>query len=162
MSTAVAIQPAMPRPLSMSIAPNRPRTQDLPITGKENLPQPKPISSSPSFGATNSRSPKRERPCDACRRRKTRCVINEGAALCVLCEFHKQDCTFIQSPQPRKRKLIPEAKKDDGLKKRYVLRLQQPPALNPGPRENHTLSVDPKNCCPPSWTAAFPGRSALR
>ncbi|KAL7273340.1 Fungal specific transcription factor [Rhizina undulata] len=48
---------------------------------------------------------RRDRPCDACRRRKSRCVMNEGADICVLCGFHSQECTFVQSPQPRKRRL---------------------------------------------------------
>ena len=46
----------------------------------------------------------RNRPCDACRRRKSRCVLNEGALKCVLCEFHAQDCTFIEKLLPRKRR----------------------------------------------------------
>jgi len=41
--------------------------------------------------------------------------------LCVLCEFHKQECTFVQDPQPRKRKVAGDAEKKDCLpKKRYV------------------------------------------
>jgi hypothetical protein len=48
---------------------------------------------------------RKERPCDACRRRKSRCVMNDGADKCVLCQFHGQECTFVQSPQPRKRRL---------------------------------------------------------
>ena len=39
-------------------------------------------------------------------------MIHEGAALCVLCEFHKQECTFVQSPLPRKRKVVDGDKKD--------------------------------------------------
>ncbi|PUU75186.1 fungal-specific transcription factor domain-domain-containing protein [Tuber borchii] len=31
--------------------------------------------------------------------------MNEGAEICVLCNFHSQECTFVQSPQPRKRRL---------------------------------------------------------
>lgn len=46
----------------------------------------------------------RNRPCDACRRRKSRCVLNEGAFKCVLCEFHAQDCTFVEKIPPRKRR----------------------------------------------------------
>ena len=46
----------------------------------------------------------RNRPCDACRRRKSRCVLNEGAVKCVLCEFHAQNCTFKEKVQPRKRR----------------------------------------------------------
>lgn len=38
-------------------------------------------------------------PCDACRRRRSRCVIHPGAALCVLCEYHKQECTFKMRPK---------------------------------------------------------------
>lgn len=51
----------------------------------------------------NTRS-RRDRPCDACRRRKSRCVLNEGTSVCVLCRFHNQECTFVQSPQPRRRR----------------------------------------------------------
>ena len=69
-------------------------------------------------GLANIRS-RRERPCDACRRRKSRCVIHEGAVLCVLCEFHKQECTFVQDPQPRKRKVVvDDSKKETTPKKR--------------------------------------------
>ncbi|KAH0558404.1 hypothetical protein GP486_004939 [Trichoglossum hirsutum] len=61
---------------------------------------------------------RRDRPCDACRRRKSRCVIHEGAEVCVLCEFHKQECTFVQSPQPRKRRLNGDAREEDTSKRR--------------------------------------------
>ncbi|KAF2743377.1 hypothetical protein M011DRAFT_521599 [Sporormia fimetaria CBS 119925] len=43
------------------------------------------------------------RPCDACRRRKSRCEVDSGLP-CVLCRFHHQECTFFEDPQPRKRK----------------------------------------------------------
>lgn len=46
----------------------------------------------------------RNRPCDACRRRKGRCVLNNGAVKCVLCEFHARECTFIEQIPPRKRR----------------------------------------------------------
>ena len=68
---------------------------------------------------TNTRS-RKDRPCDACRRRKSRCVIHEGQTSCVLCQFHTQDCTFVQSPQPRKRKLNTEGKEESSAKRRYV------------------------------------------
>lgn len=120
---AVAIQPAMPpRPVSdtpITIATARPQAKRR-MSGKENLPQGKPTSAS---GLSNVRA-RRERPCDACRRRKSRCVINEGAVLCVLCEFHKQECTFVQDPQPRKRKVTGDAdkqKEGGSPKKRYAL-----------------------------------------
>ncbi|CAE7000359.1 hypothetical protein CFE70_000994 [Pyrenophora teres f. teres 0-1] len=116
--TAVAMQqPAMgPRPV-VSIAPARPRTIHKSPPTKDTLS--KPTSNNGSVSNIRSR---RERPCDACRRRKSRCVIHEGAALCVLCEFHKQECTFVQSPLPRKRKVVDGEKKDspNNTKKRSV------------------------------------------
>ncbi|KAF2224242.1 fungal-specific transcription factor domain-containing protein [Elsinoe ampelina] len=46
-----------------------------------------------------------ERPCDGCRRRKSKCVIQDTGTPCVLCKFHKQECTFVEGPLPRKRKV---------------------------------------------------------
>lgn len=68
---------------------------------------------------SNTRT-RKDRPCDACRRRKSKCVIHEGQASCVLCQFHTQECTFVQSPQPRKRKLNAEGKEESLAKRRYV------------------------------------------
>jgi hypothetical protein len=125
---AVAIQPAMPpRPTTdspVTIAAARPPQPKRRMSGKENLPQGKPTSSSAVASVRN----RRERPCDACRRRKSRCVIHEGAVLCVLCEFHKQECTFVQDPQPRKRKVTGDADKQregGSPKKRYALTWMQ-------------------------------------
>lgn len=123
MTTAVAIQPTMPMPrhTPVPIAAARPRKQQKPSPGKEHLVQGKPVSA--AAGPVANIRTRRERPCDACRRRKSRCVIHEGAVLCVLCEFHKQECTFVQSPLPRKRKVVDDGKKDspNNQKKRYVL-----------------------------------------
>ncbi|KAK2047602.1 fungal-specific transcription factor domain-containing protein [Colletotrichum somersetense] len=44
------------------------------------------------------------RPCDICRQRKTRCVREEGRQECVMCSFHRQKCTFLRGPLPRKRR----------------------------------------------------------
>lgn len=77
-------------------------------------------SSASGDSGMNVRS-RKDRPCDACRRRKSRCVINEGQTICVLCQFHTQECTFVQSPQPRKRKLNIEGGKEESVaKRRYV------------------------------------------
>jgi hypothetical protein len=46
------------------------------------------------------------RPCDACRKRKSRCEIAEGEIICVLCKFHRQPCLFQENPQPRKKRKI--------------------------------------------------------
>lgn len=131
MSTAVAIQPAIPRPSPVPIAAARPKKpQQQQQQQLQQQPKPSPtgrdsgaISGKPGVTSANNVRSRRERPCDACRRRKSRCVINEGAALCVLCEFHKQECTFVQSPLPRKRKVVGDGKKDspNNQKKRYVV-----------------------------------------
>ncbi|KAF2828397.1 hypothetical protein CC86DRAFT_444648 [Ophiobolus disseminans] len=55
----------------------------------------------PNAGKVRSR-----RPCDPCRRRKSRCEIVDGSAPCVLCRFHRQECTFNEEPQPRKRRAL--------------------------------------------------------
>ncbi|KAG9233883.1 fungal-specific transcription factor domain-containing protein [Amylocarpus encephaloides] len=76
------------------------------------------MSSSTSGDSVSNIRSRRDRPCDACRRRKSRCVVNEGQTSCVLCQFHIQDCTFVQSPQPRKRKLNTEGKEESVAKRR--------------------------------------------
>ncbi|KAF2808634.1 uncharacterized protein BDZ99DRAFT_464474 [Mytilinidion resinicola] len=133
MTTAVAIQPAMPRPTPIPIAAAKPKQKRSP-SGKENLVQAKPVS---SVGPVANIRTRRERPCDACRRRKSRCVIHEGAVLCVLCDFHKQECTFVQSPQPRKRKVTSDLKKDDsgnnGSQKKRSVDAEPPPLALPTP-----------------------------
>ncbi|TKA54217.1 hypothetical protein B0A49_10372 [Cryomyces minteri] len=111
----------MPRAPLVPIAAARPHKQLA--QEKDNLIKLKTI------GAVANIRTRRERPCDACRRRKSRCVIHEGAALCVLCEFHKQDCTFVQSPQPRKRKLDTGEKSNVVMKKRPAA--SDPPANSP-------------------------------
>jgi len=128
MSTAVALQSPMPRPTPVPIAAAKPRKQK-PSPGKDNLVSIKPISS--TVGPVANIRTRRERPCDACRRRKSRCVIQEGAVLCVLCDFHKQECTFVQSPLPRKRKVVDDGKKDspNNQKKRCVQNI--PPTSHP-------------------------------
>ncbi|KAF2480407.1 fungal-specific transcription factor domain-containing protein, partial [Neohortaea acidophila] len=43
------------------------------------------------------------RPCDSCRKRKSRCVTEGESSVCVLCKFHGQPCTYEEAPKPRKR-----------------------------------------------------------
>jgi hypothetical protein len=49
-----------------------------------------------------------DRPCDLCRKRKSRCVKEPGQAKCVLCTFHQRDCTYLDAPARRKRKRVVE------------------------------------------------------
>ncbi|KAH7123603.1 fungal-specific transcription factor domain-containing protein [Dendryphion nanum] len=133
----------MPRPTPIPIAAARPRKQQKPSPGKENLVSGKPISN--TVGPVANIRTRRERPCDACRRRKSRCVIHEGAVLCVLCEFHKQECTFVQSPLPRKRKVVDDAGKKDSpnnTKKRSV-DAEPPPLALPTPTITATAPSPP-------------------
>lgn len=64
---------------------------------------------------------RRERPCDACRKRKSKCVTNEGQKnVCAACGVHGQECTYIEDPQPRKRRLEGDGKEVDLSKRRLV------------------------------------------
>lgn len=64
---------------------------------------------------------RRERPCDACRKRKSKCVTHEGQNnVCAACSVHRQDCTYIEDPQPRKRRLESGGKDADLPKRRSV------------------------------------------
>ncbi|KAK9233873.1 fungal-specific transcription factor domain-containing protein [Lipomyces kononenkoae] len=50
---------------------------------------------------------RRERPCDGCRRRKTRCLRPEGATICTMCVSHDEVCTFVLEPPTRRRHAVP-------------------------------------------------------
>lgn len=82
------------------------------------------------------------RPCDPCRRRKSRCEIVDASPPCLLCRFHRQECTFNEEPQPRKRRAVaineddttavrnqishvPEATRSTGLSPQDAPRIRQ-------------------------------------
>ncbi|RFU27057.1 hypothetical protein B7463_g9279, partial [Scytalidium lignicola] len=67
--------------------------------------------------ATSAQAKRKDRPCDACRKRKSRCVLEEASTICVLCKFHGQECTFLHEPQVRKRK-VPQEGEDPASKRR--------------------------------------------
>jgi hypothetical protein len=60
------------------------------------------VASAGGVGTTARNRPRR--PCDACRKRKSRCELIEGEKECVLCKFHRQPCLFQEQPQPRKKR----------------------------------------------------------
>ncbi|KXT02623.1 hypothetical protein AC579_5444 [Pseudocercospora musae] len=109
MATAMAVPSLAPRPSARPIAAWSPPKHV--VEGKGNRPALKQLQQS----SPQARS-RRERPCDACRRRKSKCVLQEGRP-CVLCEFHKQECTFVENAQPRKRKADDASKAEDPMKK---------------------------------------------
>ncbi|KAH6678138.1 fungal-specific transcription factor domain-containing protein, partial [Halenospora varia] len=111
---------AIARTAPIAIASRKPRniepSIETPISSLNGRAQ---LSASMSSSASESNiRTRKDRPCDACRRRKSRCVINEGQTSCVLCQFHTQECTFVQSPQPRKRKLNTDGKEESVAKRR--------------------------------------------
>lgn len=100
---------------------------------------PASMSTSPTssrIGDTPNSVNRPDRPCDACRRRKSRCVFNPDSTTCVLCDFHKQNCTFEEQPAPRKRK-APTAESAVRLKRVCVT-----PGARPWRRANISRSSD--------------------
>lgn len=59
-----------------------------------------PVSTNPSTAVPNKGS-KIRRPCDHCRRRKTKCVIIPGTNNCAQCESKSLVCTYIDQPARR-------------------------------------------------------------
>lgn len=111
MSTQSAV--ARAAPIAIAAKPSKLKTE---ASVKDSI-RPKAWASK-AGEAPNAR--RKDRPCDACRRRKSKCVMREGEMACLLCKFHNQDCTFVQSPQPRKRKLNGDGKDDPASKRRYA------------------------------------------
>ncbi|OKL56484.1 hypothetical protein UA08_08359 [Talaromyces atroroseus] len=58
---------------------------------------------SPSGQPRPYRSKKRK-PCDACRRRRTGCLVEEGQQTCSLCRHRGLTCTFLSAPPKKKRR----------------------------------------------------------
>ncbi len=52
------------------------------------------------------KSVRAERPCDICRKRKSRCAKEPDQERCVLCTFHGRECTYLDAPQPRNKKRV--------------------------------------------------------
>jgi len=127
MATAMAVQPLAPRPCSRDVpawSPPKQHQQQRLMDNNDSRPALKQIQQSAP------QRPRRERPCDGCRRRKSKCVLQEDRR-CVLCEFHKQDCTFVENAQPRKRKVEDSSKTEASPNKRTATSSQAstpPPA----------------------------------
>ncbi|KAK9370533.1 fungal-specific transcription factor domain-containing protein [Lipomyces kononenkoae] len=73
---------------------------------------PSAITTTAAAAASNANRPfytrnRRERPCDGCRRRKTRCLRPEGATICTMCVSHDEVCTFVLEPPTRRRHAAP-------------------------------------------------------
>jgi hypothetical protein len=57
-----------------------------------------------SVQARTRKAPRAERPCDICRKRKSRCAKEPDQEKCVLCTFHNRECTFNDAPLPRRKR----------------------------------------------------------
>ena len=114
------------------------------MEGKENRPALKQLKQS---NRTPPRS-KRERPCDGCRRRKSKCVLQESRK-CVLCEFHKQECTFVENAQPRKRKLDDSGSTKENASKRTSSSTASSTAASSPRQQNHVRPAQPRLAMPP-------------
>ncbi|KAF2765730.1 hypothetical protein EJ03DRAFT_330720 [Teratosphaeria nubilosa] len=51
---------------------------------------------------------RKERPCDACRRRKVCCIREAGDEACSLCRMQHGVCRYDQGPTPRRRRPTPQ------------------------------------------------------
>ncbi|XMA07908.1 hypothetical protein WAI453_000699 [Rhynchosporium graminicola] len=84
---------------------------------------------------------RKDRPCDACRRRKSRCIIPQDTQTCIMCQSRAEQCTFVQNPHGRKRRKIEDDSGPDADKPRSPKAeksLQSQPPINdytslPGP-----------------------------
>ncbi|KAK3666156.1 Fungal specific transcription factor [Elasticomyces elasticus] len=112
MAAVMAAPQLAPRPIAAWTAPvpfvNMLETRD-------NRPALKQLQQSAPAART-----RKERPCDGCRKRKSKCVLQDSRR-CVLCEFHKQECTFVEKAQPRKRKLDDGTSTDGSGKKSPIM-----------------------------------------
>lgn len=117
MTTAIALQPSL---LPSGIRHN-PTIYPYPtnaVKKEKSSIRSKPMIDTAGPTVARARA-QRDRPCDACRKRKARCLMNERQSSCVACGFHGQECTFVQEPRPRKRKVESEGQDGDVAKKRY-------------------------------------------
>ena len=107
---------------SPSFSPRTPSPQS-------SNPAPKDVATaldSPSQGLSTSQSTasRKRRPCDACRRRKSKCVVVTAQHRCNACLAHEFECTYIEQPASRKRKSGLELGRARISKRRYLFPVQ--------------------------------------
>ena len=109
--SAAASAELRPQGLLLSSMPDADGAADIGNTPKQKLT---------TAGKSNSSRGRRERPCDACRKRKSKCVVTEAQKSCAACAVHGQACTYVEDPRPRKRRLDSEGNETDLPKRRSV------------------------------------------
>ncbi|KAJ9151168.1 Transcriptional activator protein DAL81 [Pleurostoma richardsiae] len=98
---------AVPRTAPIAIAPKPPRLLAPSRQGSINNDAfpgslhhlESPDLRSPSTGSSPTI------PCDACQRRRIKCVMSEDDDSCISCQINGAECSLAESPQARKRKL---------------------------------------------------------
>lgn len=78
-------------------------TPALPARVRLDVPNPKMAEPEASSDSRKRRRGQRSnRPCDPCRRRKTRCIVESGSAgECTVCLYRQTKCTYEESPPER-------------------------------------------------------------
>lgn len=100
---------AIPRTAPIAIAPKPPR---FPPSRQGSIHHLDSYSGfrngidSPDSESLNGRP---QTPCEACHRRRLDCVMSDEEEGCVACNVNGMECSLIESPPPRKRKLDGDA-----------------------------------------------------
>ncbi|EZG09378.1 hypothetical protein H106_01583 [Trichophyton rubrum CBS 735.88] len=81
------------------------------IAQKKQPKQRKSFQIETRFGGARELKSRKDRPCDACRQRKTACVIVTKPP-CRFCESKCVTCSFISTPKPRRRPPAKSQEKD--------------------------------------------------
>lgn len=103
---------AVPRTAPIAIAPKPPRFPPS-RQGSIHLDSFRNGFDSPDSGSVSGHSPPF---CEACLRRRSDCVLSEDDESCVACQYSGTECSLVESPPLRKRKLNGDA--DEGRSKR--------------------------------------------
>ncbi|KAI5360092.1 hypothetical protein Slin15195_G119540 [Septoria linicola] len=94
---------------------------------------------------------RKERPCDACRRRKVCCIREPGDDACSLCRMQSQICSYDQGPTPRRRRpvtsALPSSNEDAVIVPNTIAR-----ATSSAPSPNHESG-------PREWASQYVGLS---
>lgn len=61
--------------------------------------------------AARQRRQRRTRPCDACRKNKTKCVVKDGKHACLQCQTRESTCEYNHAPPERKQRSLRDGEK---------------------------------------------------
>lgn len=103
MSTPIAVARTAPIPIAPKPSRQPPSRQGSTILDA----YPHSMSGLTSPGSDSPLSVQSAMPCDACLRRRIKCIMSEDDddSSCISCQATRLDCSLAESPQPRKRKL---------------------------------------------------------